>query len=200
MPHIISRSMLYSIVPCRSDVDREILKLRLDKIIIMMSLGSDVLEYLMEFEKYKEELNKLIEADQYYITVVPALIKSLEKNLGTDFFTKEQLTSDLGLSEQSIKKLRQDTILLNKEDKWSFTLPRAGKYLTQLSKGRTELLTRLKRKPNKELLESELEKSKLKSSRLGTAFHIYDLVGRQDVKSITTSSGKLIRVVTREAV
>jgi len=197
VPPIVTRSMLYSLLPCRSDVDREILQLRLDKKILMMSLGSDVLDYLIEFDNYKKALEALIETDQYYVTVVPALIKTLKKNLGTDFFTKEQLTSDLGLSEQSIKKLRQDTMLLNKEDKWSFTLPKAGKYLTQLSKGRTELLTRLKRKPNKELLQTELEKSKLRSSNLGTAFHIHDLVGRQDVKSIDTTSGKLIRVVNQ---
>lgn len=62
------------------------------------------------------------------------------------------------------------------------------------SQGRNELLSVLRRKKYKEMMMSCLEKKHLRFSPLDMRFHIRDLIGSGQLKTVETPSGLIVRV------
>jgi serine/threonine-protein kinase 19 len=55
----------------------------------------------------------------------------------------------------------------------------------------------LSRRRHPEMFVKELEKKKLRDSRLGMQFHIRDLLGNGQLQKSSTTSGPLLRVVKK---
>ena len=55
----------------------------------------------------------------------------------------------------------------------------------------------LSRRRHPEMFVRELEKKKLRDSRLGMQFHIRDLLGNGQLQKSSTTSGPLLRVVKK---
>lgn len=60
---------------------------------------------------------------------------------------------------------------------------------------RQELLALLRRRRYPEIPLRELEKRKLQSSQMGMQFHLRDLTGRDLVKVLNTTAGKMVQLV-----
>mmetsp|Transcript_1621 Transcript_1621/g.3737 ORF Transcript_1621/g.3737 Transcript_1621/m.3737 type:complete len:278 (-) Transcript_1621:46-879(-) len=76
-----------------------------------------------------------------------------------------------------------------------FAIPGAGPVLSSILNGRQELLAAFKKRYRHGVLEKEITKKPLRSSRLGAGFHIRDLVGLGLVERIETTSGTMLRPV-----
>ena len=55
----------------------------------------------------------------------------------------------------------------------------------------------LSRRRHPEMFVKELEKKKLRDSRLGMQFHVRDLLGNGQLQKSSTTSGPLLRVVKK---
>eukprot|EP01097_Dermamoeba_algensis_P010566 TRINITY_DN7885_c0_g1_i1.p1 TRINITY_DN7885_c0_g1~~TRINITY_DN7885_c0_g1_i1.p1 ORF type:complete len:139 (+),score=23.71 TRINITY_DN7885_c0_g1_i1:454-870(+) len=62
--------------------------------------------------------------------------------------------------------------------------------------GREEVVSLIRRLKFKEILLKDLRKKKLKNSFLGAELHVRDLIGQDELESVSTSSGPLIKLVT----
>eukprot|EP00920_Eleutheroschizon_duboscqi_P029444 GHVT01071503.1.p1 GENE.GHVT01071503.1~~GHVT01071503.1.p1 ORF type:complete len:248 (-),score=30.98 GHVT01071503.1:15-758(-) len=86
--------------------------------------------------------------------------------------------------------------VLKQESKrtYAFYVPKLGLFMQAIRKGRSELLGRLKRCRFKEQLRLQLEKTPLRSSPLSIRMLILDLMGKQLLKQVPTTSGDLIQL------
>lgn len=75
-----------------------------------------------------------------------------------------------------------------------FAIPNIGSVLKGLSQGRKELLSLLNRKKYKEMMLAPLEKKRMRLSPLDIRFHLRDLLGSGQLKTVQTPSGLVIRV------
>ena len=73
-------------------------------------------------------------------------------------------------------------------------VPGLGLFLTQVLKGRKEVVQALKRTRFKEMLRGALEKKKLRYSKLGMRFHVRDAIGAGLLVRHQTTSGQLLRL------
>ncbi len=60
-----------------------------------------------------------------------------------------------------------------------------------------EVMGILSRRRHPEMFVKELEKKKLRDSRMGMQFHIRDLLGSGQLQKSTTTSGPLLRIVKK---
>lgn len=60
-----------------------------------------------------------------------------------------------------------------------------------------EVMGILSRRRHPEMFVKELEKKKLRDSRMGMQFHIRDLLGSGQLLKSTTTSGPLLRIVKK---
>jgi len=60
-----------------------------------------------------------------------------------------------------------------------------------------EVMGILSRRRHPEMFVKELEKKKLRESRMGMQFHIRDLLGSGQVQKCSTTSGPLLRIVKK---
>jgi len=80
-------------------------------------------------------------------------------------------------------------------DSFWFCIPHGGSLIKCIVKGRSEILSRLKKLKFREILLADLCKKKLRYSTLSVDFHIKDLIGLGQVESMPTTSGALIRLI-----
>ena len=73
-------------------------------------------------------------------------------------------------------------------------VPGLGLFLTQVLKGRKEVVQALKRTRFKEILRGALEKKKLRYSKLDMRFHVRDAIGAGLLVRHQTTSGQLLRL------
>ncbi|KAM3399422.1 hypothetical protein ACQJBY_004672 [Aegilops geniculata] len=77
-----------------------------------------------------------------------------------------------------------------------FSIPSIGPILKGLTQGRKEVLSLLNRRKYKEMLLSSLEKTRLRLSPLDVRFHLRDLIGSGQIKTVQMATGLLARVST----
>jgi hypothetical protein len=79
-------------------------------------------------------------------------------------------------------------------DTFALSLPSVGPFVDSLLKGRKEVAGIVRRTKFKEMLESDLQRRKLKHSKLGTRFHLTDLVAQEVLVSCSTTHGALLQL------
>eukprot|EP00299_Pterocystis_sp_00344_P019577 c9694_g1_i4.p1 GENE.c9694_g1_i4~~c9694_g1_i4.p1 ORF type:complete len:218 (+),score=39.97 c9694_g1_i4:277-930(+) len=78
---------------------------------------------------------------------------------------------------------------------FSFSLPNIGPIIAMVLRGRKEALSFIRRKKFKDVLEKDLLKHKLKTSTLGSKFHMQDIVGAELVRLVKTPTGNLLQLI-----
>ncbi|CAF2156592.1 unnamed protein product [Brassica napus] len=182
VPPFILQSQLYSSVNDRTQVDRELERLRRDKVVRVFKLNTG------------QDDHAIIFLDDY-LNQVDRIAKRMEEKKQSDtdifkWFKEHVLDSKL---EPSIAHHELCSLLSlggNVKDAHITLLINAGLL------GRKELLSLLKRKRHKEMFLAELEKKRLRYSPLDMRFHIRDLIGSGHLKTFQTTSGLVVRVST----
>jgi len=80
-----------------------------------------------------------------------------------------------------------------------FAIPGTGSLISDISKGRKELLQVIKRKPHKEMLLKELHTKRLRQSERGLQFHLRDMLGNKILRLVPTTVGELVQINTSVA-
>ncbi|EFA78702.1 putative protein serine/threonine kinase [Heterostelium album PN500] len=111
------------------------------------------------------------------------------------FGTKLQMIMELTSQqlEHAITILVQCSILLlNGDSNYLFAIPSSGLFITDLVKGRKELLSIISKQKYKEMLLTDLNKRKLKTSNMSISLLLKDLKNSNQLKSTMTTAGELI--------
>ncbi|CAN7076909.1 unnamed protein product [Brassica oleracea var. botrytis] len=207
VPPFILQSQLYSSLNDRTQVDRELERLRRDKVVRVFKLNTG------------QDDHAIIFLDDYLYQVVDRIAKRMEENKQSDtdifkWFKEHVLDSKLepSIAHHELCSLlalggkvkdAHITLLINAglltrqlidPDMYWFAIPSIGKLWKALLQGRKELLSLLKRKRHKEMFLAELEKRRLRYSPLDMRFHIRDLIGSGHLKTFQTTSGLVVRV------
>lgn len=81
------------------------------------------------------------------------------------------------------------------QEVFGFKLPGSGQTIRSVVSGRNELLSKIKRKKNGEILMSKTSTIKLTKTVLGLEWHVKDLIGSGLVHVIETTVGPALRVL-----
>eukprot|EP00124_Ichthyophonus_hoferi_P004442 Ihof_evm1s489 gene=Ihof_evmTU1s489 len=178
---------LYSIVHDKTLVDKQLAELRKNHIIRLARLGQSANEFLVflesDFTQYISDVvrmnvrNPLVTQpiiDRYVNQVLP-LVNDAS-------ITTKTLMSEMKFSDNELTILVQCG-LLNTRDVNSFwlSIPGVGGFIKNFYAGRKELTSKIRRNKYKEILQQDLENTKLKTSKLPVTLHIADLIGAEIV-------------------
>ncbi|XP_047982684.1 serine/threonine-protein kinase 19 homolog isoform X2 [Salvia hispanica] len=204
-PHI-QKSQLYSSIKNRTEVDREIESLKREKVVRIFKLntGQDdhaimfIDDYISQIERVVKRMeenskNDLVVFEWFKIHVLQS---KLETSIG-----HQELWSFLSLGgkvkEDHISHLISAGLLIRQlidQNMYWFSIPNIGSVLKGLSQGRKELMSLLSRRKYKEMMMAALEVKRLRFSPLDMRFHLRDLIGSGQLKTIQTPSGLIVRV------
>ncbi|CAL5228660.1 g11830 [Coccomyxa viridis] len=213
------RSQLYTIVNDRTIVDRELDTLRLQNTLRVVKLTSmqDEYAYLLT-EDYVALISRII-TEQEEKGTLPEVLSGLATfgdillpdKTGIDISHDDllrHLQNASGDGKEVNRKVveAQLSLLLNvglltrhtaSRDRYLFAMPNAGPLVRAIVAGRKEVMGILSRRRHPEMFVKELEKKKLRDSRMGMQFHIRDLLGSGQLLKSTTTSGPLLRIVKK---
>ncbi|KAI7888454.1 serine-threonine protein kinase 19-domain-containing protein [Mucor mucedo] len=105
--------------------------------------------------------------------------KVIEKYISTSI-KKEILRSEFEYNEKQVSFLVSRGFLLphmNTPDLYWFSIPRQGKFMSNLSNGRTEILRIIKKRPTRDIMEKMLKQKKLVKTKFMMEFLMHDLIG-----------------------
>lgn len=219
---IILRDHLYTVIDDRSEVDREVEKLRCSNKIRLLTLSgtpglailhtADYCALLQSssrmnpqsahaFTAFEEALSSLTTP----IVSFDALKKVLTPQQRPSKIARDRGRSVIGstyfssLGEEIISTMVRAGFLRSREmyeeRVYFFAAPNLGPFTASLIGGRAELTAMIGRAPRREILRRELKKKILRRSDLGLDFHIMDLVAIGDCFELRTASGGLIRLL-----
>ncbi|XP_022156619.1 serine/threonine-protein kinase 19 isoform X2 [Momordica charantia] len=171
----ILQSQLYSSLKDRTEVDRE---LEIDHVI----------------SRFEERMQCGIEVFQWFKTHV--IDCKLEPSIG-----HQELCTLLSLGgkvkDEDISLL-MNAGLLNRQlidpNMYWFAIPSIGSVLKGISQGRKELISLLRRSRYKEMMMSSLQKKRLRFSSLDMRFHIRDLIGSGNLRTVQSPTGLLVQL------
>ena len=204
----ILQSQLYSSVKDRTQVDRDLESLKKDRVLRVFKLNTGQDDHAIMF------------MDDYLKQMESAVRRSKGKNQDCsevfEWFEKYVLPSKLDVSIDHLElcsllshggdaRDKHITLLMNAglltrqlidPNMYWFSIPSIGPILKGLTQGRKEVLSLLNRRKYKEMLLSSLEKTRLRLSPLDVRFHLRDLIGSGQIKTVQTATGLLARVST----
>ncbi|XP_042003650.1 serine/threonine-protein kinase 19 homolog isoform X1 [Salvia splendens] len=206
VPPFVLQSQLYSSIKNRTEVDREIESLKREKVVRIFKLntGQDdhaimfIDDYISQIERVVKRMeenskNDLVVFEWFKIHVLQS---KLETSIG-----HQELWSFLSLGgkvkEDHISQLISAGLLIRQlidQNMYWFSIPNIGSVLKGLSQGRKELMSLLSRRKYKEMMMAALEIKRLRFSSLDMRFHLRDLIGSGQLKTIQTPSGLIVRV------
>ncbi|XP_020160674.1 uncharacterized protein [Aegilops tauschii subsp. strangulata] len=204
----LEKSQLYSSVKDRTQVDRDLESLKKDRVLRVFKLNTGQDDHAIMF------------MDDYLKQMESAVRRSKGKNQDCsevfEWFEKYVLPSKLDVSIDHLElcsllshggdaRDKHITLLMNAglltrqlidPNMYWFSIPSIGPILKGLTQGRKEVLSLLNRRKYKEMLLSSLEKTRLRLSPLDVRFHLRDLIGSGQIKTVQTATGLLARVST----
>ncbi|XP_044447634.1 uncharacterized protein [Aegilops tauschii subsp. strangulata] len=209
----ILQSQLYSSVKDRTQVDRDLESLKKDRVLRVFKLntGQDdhaimfMDDYLKQMESAvrrskgkNQDCSEVFEWFEKY--VLPSKLDVSIDHLELVSFSQCSLLSHGGDARDKHITLLMNAGLLTRQlidpNMYWFSIPSIGPILKGLTQGRKEVLSLLNRRKYKEMLLSSLEKTRLRLSPLDVRFHLRDLIGSGQIKTVQTATGLLARVST----
>lgn len=206
VPPFVLQSQLYSSIQDRTQVDREIESLRRDRVVRIFKLNTGQDDHAIMFiDDYISQIERVVrrmEDKKQNDLVVFEWFKThvVQSKLETGISHQELWSLLLiggKVKEEHISQLINAGLLIRQlidQNKYWFSIPNIGSVLKGLSQGRNELLSVLRRRKYKEMMMSCLEKKRLRFSPLDMRFHIRDLIGSGQLKTVETPSGLIVRV------
>ncbi|KAF2073766.1 hypothetical protein CYY_004935 [Polysphondylium violaceum] len=137
-------------------------------------------------------------------SVLELFIKNVIPQFQDVFITKQRLQQVLAIKDQHQLEniinvlFNCELLILKEENRYQFRIPGSGGFLSNIMKGRKEIISMINRLQYKEILLKDLLKKKLKYSNITIKTHIKDLSGSGKIKFTPTTQGELIRCVNTE--
>ncbi|XP_020628815.1 serine/threonine-protein kinase 19-like isoform X2 [Orbicella faveolata] len=196
IPAIILKHQIYCVVKDKTLVDRQLNKLWEENVIRLFKLtsGSDEFgvlltdDYISHIKSRVSDSSILLTIDKFVNDVLPSHIDvSISKTVAVGKYK---------LSEEEITQLVNTGVLTTRDiGSWWLSIPGAGIFMKNFSNGRKALIRMFRQRKYREILEKDLLTRKFDShSKLGIAYHVYDITGAEIVKSVETTSGRLLRL------
>jgi serine/threonine-protein kinase 19 len=203
----VLRSQLYSSVADRTLVDRDLERLKLERVVRVFKLntGQDdhaimfMADYLAQIDLAKSRLAKKHSGEEMAVFhwFVHHVLPS-HADAGITHSKLLELLSEGGDVEDRHISLLMNAGLLTRQlvDSTAYWLaiPNAGFLLKSLASGRKEIVSFLSRRKYREMLQVPLERRRLQYSVLGMRFHLRDLLGLGQIHSVPSPSGPIIRL------
>ncbi|XP_068671844.1 inactive serine/threonine-protein kinase 19-like [Montipora foliosa] len=196
IPAIILKHQIYCVVKDKTLVDRQLNNLWEENKICLFKLtsGSDEFgvvltdDFITHIKKRVSDPNVLLTIDKFVGNVLP-----YHTNVS---ISKRDASVKFKLSEEEITHLVNSGILTTRDvGSWWLSIPGAGVFMRNFSNGRKALIQMIRQRKYREILERELLRRNFDShSKLGIAYHTYDIIGAEIVKSVETTSGRLLRL------
>lgn len=203
----VLRSQIHSSVNDRTLVDRELERLKLERVVRIFKLytGQDdyaimfMADYLAQIDIAKTRLAKKhsVEDMAVFDWFVKHVLPS-HADAGITHLKFVELLSEGGDVKDSHISLLMNAGLLTRQlvDSTAYWLaiPNVGFLLKSLTSGRKEIVSFLSRRKYREMLQVPLERRRLQYSVLGMRFHLRDLLGLGQIHAVPSPSGPIIRL------
>jgi len=196
IPAIVLKHQLYCVVKDKTLVDRQLNNLWEENKVRLFKLtsGSDEFgvvltdDYVSHIKSRVTDANILLTIDKFVSDVLP--------NHTDVSISKKDASSKFKLSEEELTHMVSTGVLTTRDvGSWWLSIPGAGVFMKNFSNGRKALIRLIRQRKYHEILEKDLLSRKFDShSKLGIAYHIYDIIGAEIVKSVETTSGRLLRL------
>lgn len=203
------RSQLYSSIPDRTLVDRQLEELKARNAVRLFKLATTKDDYaVMLVEDYAAQIEverRRMEGGPVAPHVAAALAAFVDYVLpGTSAAGVSQaelvrLLSCKGLKvrDHHVSALIHAGFLVRQladQTAYWFSIPNVGRIVKAIVQGRKELMRLVSRQKFGEMLRSQLAAKRLRFSPLGMKFHLRDLLGSGHLVEVPTTAGPLIRV------
>lgn len=196
IPAIVLKHQLYCVVKDRTLVDRQLNNLWEKNQIRLFKFtsGSDEFgvvltdDYVSHIKAVVSDPNVLLTIDKFVSDVLP--------NHTDVSISKKDASIKFKLNEEEITHLVNTGVLTTRDvGSWWLSIPGAGVFMKNFSNGRKALIRMIRQRKFREILERDLLSRNFDShSKLGIAYHTYDIIGAEIVKSVETTSGRLLRL------
>uniref|UniRef100_A0A3P8W4H1 Serine/threonine kinase 19 n=1 Tax=Cynoglossus semilaevis TaxID=244447 RepID=A0A3P8W4H1_CYNSE len=189
LPKIVLKHQLYSLHNDKTLVDKELL---------MFQLGFDTEAFGLTFASdYKAKVLAGEEGKVTRATVEKFLEKLLTSSCIDLSFSKDKMLREFLFTDSEITQLVKSGVLTVRDaGSWWLSIPNSGKFTKYFIQGRKAVLGMVKKSKYGEVLQAELEGRRTTSQvKFHMKYHIHDIVGADLVKSISTTSGTLLRFV-----
>ncbi|KAI0242430.1 Serine/threonine-protein kinase 19 [Lamellibrachia satsuma] len=197
LPPIITKHQLYSIIRNRTLVDKELEELRVCGEVRLFKLGFKADEFCIVFtQDYTAHVQKFTAGMSVNKVVLDKFLSTVISRCQDVSLNKQTMLYDFNFKDEDITQLVKACVLTVRDvGSWWVAIPGAGLFMKSFLRGRKAILTMIKKCKYKEILQTELEVRKLpKIARLGTTYHIHDIVGAELVECLHTTSGELLRL------
>lgn len=193
-PPVVMKHQLFAMVPTRSDVEKALDMMMEQGIIRTFCLGLHETEMAVVFtEDYVSYVRQC--------TSSSSLIESFIEKVATPFwdlsYSHAFLTQQLEFQEADISELVRMGLLTPRHEPGQLWIgfPGSTGFTRTLIRGRTALLQTLRRSKHQELPRAQVESSRLpRSTKLRTAYYVYDAIGTGLVVCAKTTCGDILRL------
>jgi len=205
---VVLRHQLYSVVKDRTAVDREINRLRKANKIRYFALptGGRDCQAIMLTEDFVDAVTTSIYAEKnaragkigmVFLQCLPKLTSSYIAK--SKLFEILQATEDASITKEDAESvtsllMRLGVLIRRRAGEYLFSIPRASGLIVALHDARKEIKRIIQKRMYKEILLKELEKKRLKKSKMDIEYHIRDMHGLSLLEFVQTSVGVLVRI------
>ena len=210
LPPIIYQHQIYSAMPNKTKVDREIESLRIENKIILFksdSVSNEVQDdisicFLDDFKQYVENIlidnNPKLPADlnekNKFINTIRKFLNETITETKELSVTDQELKLNFSFKEADITTLIHAGLLTIKENAvWWFSIPSIGKFRRVLLDARRSVLNLIKKKRYNELNVDEVNVRNMKSvNQIGIVYILYDLIGKEAIRKVDSPLANFI--------
>jgi serine/threonine-protein kinase 19 len=193
LPAIIFQHQVYSIVSNRTQVDRDIEKLRDLNEIRAFKYDNEEIALC-----YANDLKLFI---SIHIHESKALVERFQEKILFDTkelsISRHDLKNKYNLTEDEVTCLIRSGLLTIKDaQSWWFAIPLIGNFRRDLVEARRSVVNVIRKKKFKEVGVDELYKrSSKKISQIGVIYLICDLIGREVIRRVDSPMGFVVGLV-----
>eukprot|EP00741_Cyanophora_paradoxa_P016816 tig00020941_g16240.t1 len=206
------KSQVYSIVHDRTEVDRTLDDLAARGVFRVLKLPAKEDFAIVDCSRYRaaveaaaatapEEYRALFERFARFALdgcrggACVVSWTELAKGLEMDVRDTEQAEVEAAVTRLVVAGLLvRDSVELQSMGTYRFAVPQAGPALAGVVRGREELAAVFRRAKFGQKLAKEVERVKLKSSPLGSRFHVRDMLGAGRLEAAETTRGTLYKL------
>ncbi|XP_050163627.1 serine/threonine-protein kinase 19 isoform X2 [Myiozetetes cayanensis] len=195
LPPLLLRHQLYDVVRDRTAVDRHLNRLRDEGQVrlLHLGLGPDALG-VVRTELYRDKALQAVAGTpreglvRRFLDEAVAATPELSYDRGR--------MESLGFGDSDVTQLVVSGVLTVRDaGSWWLAVPGVGRFVRALLRGRRALLSVVRRSRHREVPLRELQRAKPPpGARLGVPFLLHDLLGAQELLSVPTPAGPLLRL------
>ncbi|XP_068854733.1 inactive serine/threonine-protein kinase 19 [Aphelocoma coerulescens] len=195
LPPLVLRHQLYDVVRDRTAVDRHLNRLRDEGHVrlLHLGLGADALG-VVSLELYREKALAAVAGTPREGLVRRFLDAAVAASPELSF--EQRRMRELGFEDRDVTQLVAAGLLTVRDaGSWWLAVPGVGRFVRALLRGRRALLALVRRSRHREVPLRDLQSGKAPpGARLGVPFLLHDLLGAQQLQSVPTAAGPLLRL------